>query len=152
MVCAFLLVLAPFAAHAVSEADLLLPDEAFPLKVSLSGPQLTLDFGTKPGYYLYRDRFSFAVDGMSVKPAQMPPSESKAGCGPVVCLFVAARLAADGAGCVAAGRLRHDAARHRPIAAGRSWRLPHRQSIRRIDASRRNHRNWSALPSATLAW
>jgi thioredoxin:protein disulfide reductase len=78
MVFAFLLVLAPFAAHAVSEADLLLPDEAFPLKVSLSGPQqVTLDFGTKPGYYLYRDRFSFAVDGMFVKPAQMPPSESK---------------------------------------------------------------------------
>ena len=78
MVFAFLLVLAPFAAHAVSEADLLSPDEAFPLKVSLSGPQqVTLDFGTKPGYYLYRDRFSFAVDGIPVKPAQMPASESK---------------------------------------------------------------------------
>ncbi|MDT8840169.1 protein-disulfide reductase DsbD [Paraburkholderia fungorum] len=78
MVFAFLLVLAPFAAHAVSESDLLSPRDAFPLKVSLSGPQqVTLDFGTKPGYYLYRDRFSFAVDGVPVKPAGMPASESK---------------------------------------------------------------------------
>ncbi len=78
MVFAFLLVLAPFAAHAVSESDLLSPRDAFPLEVSLSEPlQVTLDFGTKPGYYLYRDRFSFAVDGVPVKPAGMPASESK---------------------------------------------------------------------------
>jgi thiol:disulfide interchange protein DsbD len=78
MLFAFLVVLTPFAAHAVNESDLLRPAEAFPLKVSLSGPQqVTLDFSTKPGYYLYRDRFSFAVDGVPVKPAQMPPSESK---------------------------------------------------------------------------
>ncbi|RKF35714.1 protein-disulfide reductase DsbD [Paraburkholderia fungorum] len=78
MVFAFLLVLAPFTAHAVNESDLLSPRDAFPLKVSLSGQQqVTLDFGTKPGYYLYRDRFSFAVDGVPVKPAGMPASESK---------------------------------------------------------------------------
>ncbi len=78
MVFVFLLVLAPFAAHAVNESDLLSPRDAFPLNVSLSGPQqVTLDFGTKPGYYLYRDRFSFAVDGVPVKPAGMPASESK---------------------------------------------------------------------------
>ncbi len=78
MVFAFLLLLTPFAAHAVNESDLLLPTEAFPLKVSLSGPQqVTLDFGTKPGYYLYRDRFSFNVDGVPVKPVEMPMSESK---------------------------------------------------------------------------
>ncbi len=78
MVFAFLLVLAPLAAHAVNESDLLSPAEAFPLMVSLSGSQqVTLDFNTKPGYYLYRDRFSFAVDGVPVKPAGMPASESK---------------------------------------------------------------------------
>jgi thiol:disulfide interchange protein DsbD len=78
LVFAFLLVLAPFAAHAVNESDLLSPHDAFPLKVILSEPQqVTLDFGTKPGYYLYRDRFSFAVDGVPVKPAGMPASESK---------------------------------------------------------------------------
>jgi thiol:disulfide interchange protein DsbD len=66
------------AAYAVNESDLLPPDEAFPLTVSVSGPQqVTLNFGTKPGYYLYRDRFSFAVDGMPVKPDQMPVAEAK---------------------------------------------------------------------------
>ncbi|AJZ56588.1 cytochrome C biogenesis transmembrane region family protein [Paraburkholderia fungorum] len=78
MVLAFLFVFTAFAAHAVNESDLLSPAEAFPLMVSLSGPkQVTLDFGTKPGYYLYRERFSFAVDGVPVKPAGMPASESK---------------------------------------------------------------------------
>jgi thiol:disulfide interchange protein DsbD len=66
------------AAYAVNESDLLPPDEAFPLTVSVSGPQqVTLNFGTKPGYYLYRDRFSFAVDGVPVKPDQMPVAEAK---------------------------------------------------------------------------
>ncbi|AJZ56237.1 protein-disulfide reductase DsbD [Paraburkholderia fungorum] len=78
MVLALLFVFTAFAAHAVNESDLLSPADAFPLIVSLSGPQqVTLDFGTKPGYYLYRDRFSFAVDGAPVKPTGMPPSESK---------------------------------------------------------------------------
>jgi thiol:disulfide interchange protein DsbD len=73
-----LLVCAPLAVHAISESDLLPPDEAFPLKVRVSGPQLvTLDFDIKSGYYLYRDRFSFAVDGVPVKPDQMPPGELK---------------------------------------------------------------------------
>lgn len=73
-----LLILAPMAAHAVDESDLLPPDKAFPLTVTLSGSrQVALDFGTKPGYYLYRDRFSFAVDGSPVKPEVLPPGETK---------------------------------------------------------------------------
>lgn len=73
-----LFVFVSLAAYAVSESDLLPVNEAFPLTVSVSGPQqVTLDFGTKPGYYLYQDRFSFAVDGVSVKPDLMPPAESK---------------------------------------------------------------------------
>ncbi|TKC86889.1 protein-disulfide reductase DsbD [Trinickia terrae] len=73
-----LLLLTSLAAHAVNASDLLPPEQAFPLKVALSAPQLlTLDFGTPPGYYLYRDRFSFAVDGTSIKPDQMPPGELK---------------------------------------------------------------------------
>ncbi len=75
---ALLLGLASLGAYAVGESDLLPPGLAFPLKVSLSGPrQVTLEFDTQPGYYLYRDRFSFAVDGMPVKPDAMPPSETK---------------------------------------------------------------------------
>jgi thiol:disulfide interchange protein DsbD len=73
-----LFVFVSLAAYAVSESDLLPVNEAFPLTVSVSGPQqVTLDFGTKPGYYLYQDRFSFAVDGVPVKPDRMPPAESK---------------------------------------------------------------------------
>ncbi|WP_233799824.1 protein-disulfide reductase DsbD [Paraburkholderia sp. HP33-1] len=73
-----LVVLVSLAAYAVNESDLLPVNEAFPLTVSVSGPQqVTLDFGTKPGYYLYQDRFTFAVDGVPVKPDQMPPAESK---------------------------------------------------------------------------
>ncbi|MFM0572630.1 protein-disulfide reductase DsbD [Paraburkholderia caledonica] len=73
-----LFVFASLAAYAVSESDLLPVNEAFPLTVSVDGPQqVRLDFGTKPGYYLYQDRFSFAVDGVPVKPDQMPPAESK---------------------------------------------------------------------------
>ncbi|MBB4515542.1 thiol:disulfide interchange protein DsbD [Paraburkholderia fungorum] len=36
-----------------------------------------LDFDTHPGYYLYRDRFSFAADGVPIKPDRMPPGELK---------------------------------------------------------------------------
>lgn len=75
---ALLLGLASLAAHAVNESDLLSPEQAFPLTVSVSGPkQVTLDFNTKPGYYLYRDRFSFAVDGAPAKPDSMPTAETK---------------------------------------------------------------------------
>ncbi len=70
--------LTSLAAHAASETDLLPPDQAFPLTVKLSAPQqVTLDFRTHAGYYLYRDRFDFAVDGASIKPDQMPPGEVK---------------------------------------------------------------------------
>ncbi len=70
--------LASFTAHALSEVDLLPPESAFPLKVSLDRPQqVDLDFDTRPGYYLYRDRFSFMVDGAAVKPDALPPGELK---------------------------------------------------------------------------
>lgn len=70
--------LASFAAHALGEADLLPPESAFPVKVSLGGPQqVDLDFDTRPGYYLYQDRFSFMVDGKAVKPDALPSGELK---------------------------------------------------------------------------
>ena len=77
---ALVLLLGPasFSAYAVNESELLAPEQAFPLTVSLASPmEVVLDFKTKPGYYLYRDRISFAVDGTLVKPDSMPPSESK---------------------------------------------------------------------------
>ncbi|CAB3805146.1 protein-disulfide reductase DsbD [Pararobbsia alpina] len=73
-----LFMLMSLAAYAVDESDLLPPEQAFPLKVALSAPQqVVLDFDTQPGYYLYRDRFSFAADGTPIKPDQMPPGELK---------------------------------------------------------------------------
>ncbi|MFM0173605.1 protein-disulfide reductase DsbD [Paraburkholderia sediminicola] len=73
-----LFVLTSLTAHAVDESDLLPPDQAFPVKVTLSAPQqVVLDFDTHQGYYLYRDRFSFAADGVPIKPDQMPPGELK---------------------------------------------------------------------------
>ncbi|WP_162068289.1 protein-disulfide reductase DsbD [Burkholderia sp. THE68] len=73
-----LFVLTSLAAHAVDESELLPPEQAFRLKVTLSAQQeLLLDFNTHEGYYLYRDRFSFAVDGTPIKPDQMPPGELK---------------------------------------------------------------------------
>lgn len=70
--------LVSFAANAVSESELLAPEQAFPLSVSLASPKkVIVDFSTRPGYYLYRDRFSFALDGTPVKPDAMPPSETK---------------------------------------------------------------------------
>jgi len=78
VVFGLLFVLTSMAAHAVSESDLLPPEHAFPLKVTLSTPQtVALDFDTHPGYYLYRDRFSFAADGTPIHPDQMPPGELK---------------------------------------------------------------------------
>jgi thiol:disulfide interchange protein DsbD len=73
-----LFVLMSLAAHAVNESDLLPPEQAFPLKVTVSAlQQVVLDFDTQPGYYLYRDRFSFAADGTPIKPDQMPAGELK---------------------------------------------------------------------------
>jgi len=78
IVLALLVVVVPLLAHAVTESDLLSPEQAFPLTVSLSAPQqITLNFGTRSGYYLYRDRFSFSVDGVPVKPVDLPPGEEK---------------------------------------------------------------------------
>lgn len=78
MALAIFIALTSLAAHPASETDLLPPDQAFPLTVTLSPPrQITLDFRTHAGYYLYRDRFDFAVDGAPVKPEQMPPGEVK---------------------------------------------------------------------------
>ena len=78
IVLALLVAIVPLLAHAVTESDLLPPEQAFPLTVSLSAPQqITLDFGTRSGYYLYRDRFNFSVDGVPVKPVDLPPGQEK---------------------------------------------------------------------------
>jgi len=75
---ALLIAVVPLLAHAVTESDLLLPEQAFPANCqSQCAAAITLDFGTRSGYYLYRDRFSFAVDGDPVKPVDLPPGEEK---------------------------------------------------------------------------
>ena len=77
-VFALFVALTSLTAHAVSETDLLPPEQAFPVTVTLSAPQqITLDVRTHAGYYLYRDRLDFALDGTSIRPEQMPPGEVK---------------------------------------------------------------------------
>lgn len=60
-----------------AQADLLQPDEAFRVSALLVGPGvLELQYRIAPGYHLYRDRFSFKVDPVSVAIAAIdwPPA------------------------------------------------------------------------------
>ncbi|MCW3479131.1 protein-disulfide reductase DsbD [Neisseriaceae bacterium JH1-16] len=59
---AMLLMLAPLLAYALSPDDLLPPDKAFVASVEQTGLQLTVRFKIADGYYLYRDRMSFASE------------------------------------------------------------------------------------------
>lgn len=59
-------------------ADFLQPEQAFPLTVSLAGPQqIALDFPIAAGYYLYRDRLAFAAKGATLGAAHMPAGHVK---------------------------------------------------------------------------
>ncbi len=64
-------------ALAVSEADLLRPEEAFRYDVSADAEALTLALDIADGYYLYRKRFSFEVltDGVVLGEPQYPDGE-----------------------------------------------------------------------------
>ncbi len=60
-----------------AQADLLQPDEAFRVSALLIGPGVVeLQYRIAPGYHLYRDRFSFKVDPVSVAIAAIdwPPA------------------------------------------------------------------------------
>jgi thioredoxin:protein disulfide reductase len=82
----FLLVTAMGAAtaQAISEADLLEPDKAFRMSTrALDDRTVEVSFAIAEGYYLYRERFRFDVEGgvaapvFKLGPAQFPPGVRK---------------------------------------------------------------------------
>jgi thiol:disulfide interchange protein DsbD len=64
-------------ALAVSEADLLRPEEAFRYEVSADGDDLTVALNIADGYYLYRKRFAFESlsDGVTLGEPVFPEGE-----------------------------------------------------------------------------
>ena len=68
------------AAAAATIDDLLEPEQAFKLSVRVLDPgTVEVQFHIADGYYMYRDKFQFAVAGSEVKlgPAEFPPGEIK---------------------------------------------------------------------------
>ncbi len=67
-------------AHAVSEAELLEPEKAFLMKTRvLDDRALEVTFTIAPGYYMYRERFQFAVDAGFGAPFTLGKPEFPAG-------------------------------------------------------------------------
>jgi thiol:disulfide interchange protein DsbD len=61
-----LLLLLPMAARAAGADDLLEPEKAYRFSARMvDGPAVEVNFAIAPGYYLYRDRLRFAVEGNS---------------------------------------------------------------------------------------
>lgn len=62
-----------FFAHSLAaetigvEPDLLPPEQAFPVKATLEGEQVRLEWHIAPGYYLYKNKFRFLSETPSVK-------------------------------------------------------------------------------------
>ncbi|MDB5924437.1 MAG: thiol:disulfide interchange protein [Betaproteobacteria bacterium] len=75
-----LLVLLACPASGASPDDLLEPDQAFRFAARAIGRDtIEVHYQIAPGYYLYRDKFKFAVDQASVDlgPADLPPGKLK---------------------------------------------------------------------------
>jgi thioredoxin:protein disulfide reductase len=53
------------ASGAAAAQDLLEPEKAFQFSARVAGPAAQVQFAIAPGYYLYRDRLRFAVEGDS---------------------------------------------------------------------------------------
>lgn len=73
-------IVCPSLVHAtVSNHDLLSSEQAFRLSASPEGNRIKLSWSIAPGYYLYRDKFKFAVitPGVVLDDIQFPPGETK---------------------------------------------------------------------------
>jgi thiol:disulfide interchange protein DsbD len=66
-------------AAGIGQADLLPAERAFELSVEpRSGSALTARFAIADGYYLYRDKLGFAVEGATLAPPpRLPPGRTK---------------------------------------------------------------------------
>lgn len=63
-----------------AEQDLLEPDQAFRFSARVLGPDaLEVRYQIAPGYYLYRDKFKFAIQpaGVELGPPELPPGKLK---------------------------------------------------------------------------
>ena len=79
---AFLLAVLPLAAtSAAMAAELLPPDQAFKLKVSVRGPNtLIAELSPAPQHYLYKSKVSFALknaNGVTIRQVQLPAGDAK---------------------------------------------------------------------------
>ena len=63
---------------AISEADLLSPEQAFKVSATRAGTAVTVQYQIAKGYYLYRDRLSFATaPTLSLGPPVLPAGVHK---------------------------------------------------------------------------
>ena len=62
-----------------NELELLPPEQAFAMTATVSGDEALLNWRVAPGYFMYRHRFKFAVDGIDVplEQAQIPAGERR---------------------------------------------------------------------------
>ncbi|WP_105903417.1 protein-disulfide reductase DsbD [Vibrio gangliei] len=65
--------LVDFSAPSVASNNRFVPvDQAFPFNFMQQGNRITLDWQVKPGYYLYRERFSFKANNAQLGEVQIP--------------------------------------------------------------------------------
>jgi thiol:disulfide interchange protein DsbD len=74
-----LALLEPAPGAGIGQADLLPAERAFELSVEpRSGSAITARFAIADGYYLYRNKLGFAVDGAALaSPPRLPPGKAK---------------------------------------------------------------------------
>jgi len=77
VLCALLALLAAGPAPAVSEDELLRPEEAFRYAVSADASEIAVDLNVADGYYLYRKRFAFESqsEGIALSEPVFPEGE-----------------------------------------------------------------------------
>jgi thiol:disulfide interchange protein len=67
------------AASAVADEELLRPEDAFRYQATATGDTVVVDWNIAPGYYLYRDRMSYAsrTPGVTLGKPAFPPGKEK---------------------------------------------------------------------------
>ena len=55
------------AGVAIAQDELIPANEAFPYTVAVEGDELVVDWNVTPGYYLYKDKISFAIEGSNAE-------------------------------------------------------------------------------------
>ncbi len=75
---AFLGLCSLLVGNACAADDFLDPEKAFRFSARMAGQnEIEISYVVAPGYYLYRDRFAFAVEGATAGEARIPPGKVK---------------------------------------------------------------------------